>query len=199
MSNGDVNQSRRRFLVGATSVVGGVGVIGAAVPFVASWRPSAKAEAAGAPRSVNISKMEKGQRVTVEWRGQPVWVVRRTEEMLNDLEGLRDRLSDPDSKDSDQPDYISGDYRSVEPEFMVLVGICTHLGCSPSYRPEVGAPDLGDDWKGGFFCACHGSRFDLSGRVFRNVPAPTNLVVPPHRYEDDGETLVIGEDPEDVA
>lgn len=199
MSNGDVNQSRRRFLVGATSVVGGVGVIGAAVPFVASWRPSAKAEAAGAPRSVNISKIEVGQRATVEWRGQPVWIVRRSQEMIDNLSEVRDRLSDPDSKEPQQPDYITSEYRSVEPEILVVVGICTHLGCSPSFRPEVAPADLGDDWKGGFFCACHGSRFDLSGRVYRNVPAPTNLVVPPHRFEDDGNTVVVGEDPEDVA
>lgn len=199
MSNGEVNQSRRRFLVGATSVVGGVGVIGAAVPFVASWRPSAKAEAAGAPRSLNVSKIGLGERVTVEWRGQPVWVIRRTEEMIENLEKVADRLADPQSEQSDQPEYISGHTRSVKPEFLVVVGICTHLGCSPSFRPEVAPADLGQDWLGGFFCACHGSRFDLSGRVYRNVPAPTNLVVPPYRFEDDGETITIGLDPEDVA
>ncbi|TVP56052.1 MAG: ubiquinol-cytochrome c reductase iron-sulfur subunit [Halomonadaceae bacterium] len=198
MSNGDVNQSRRRFLVGATSVVGGVGVIGAAVPFVASWRPSAKAEAAGAPRSVNVSKLEKGQQVTVEWRGQPVWVVRRSEEMIANLEELRDRLADPDSEELQQPDYIEGPHRSIDPEFFVVVGICTHLGCSPAFRPEVGPPDLGSDWLGGFFCACHGSRFDLAGRVYRNVPAPTNLEVPPYRFADDGDTITVGEDPEDA-
>lgn len=198
MSNGDVNQSRRRFLVGATSVVGGVGVVGAAVPFVASWRPSAKAEAAGAPRSVNVSKLEEGQQVTVEWRGQPVWVVRRSEEMVENLESLRDRLADPDSEELQQPDYIEGAHRSIDPEFFVVVGICTHLGCSPAFRPEVGPADLGDDWLGGFFCACHGSRFDLAGRVYRNVPAPSNLEVPPYRFADDGDTITVGEDPEDA-
>lgn len=199
MSNGDVNQSRRRFLVGATSVVGGVGVVGAAVPFVASWRPSARAEAAGAPRSVNVSKLEEGQQVTVEWRGQPVWVVKRSQEMLDNLEKVNDRLRDPDSENADQqPDYIEGSHRSIKPEFFVVVGICTHLGCSPAFRPEVGPPDLGDDWMGGFFCACHGSRFDLAGRVYRGVPAPSNLEVPPYRYEDD-DTIMVGEDPEGNA
>lgn len=199
MSNGDVNQSRRRFLIGATSVVGGVGVVGAAVPFVASWRPSAKAEAAGAPRSVNISKLEMGQQVTVEWRGKPVWVVRRSEEMLENIDKVSDRVADPQSEDPQQPEYIEGAYRSIKPEFLVVVGICTHLGCSPTYRPEVGPADLGEDWLGGFFCACHGSRFDLAGRVYRNVPAPKNLEVPPYRYGPDGETITVGEDPEDVS
>ncbi|TDT37897.1 ubiquinol-cytochrome c reductase iron-sulfur subunit [Halospina denitrificans] len=199
MNNGDVNHGRRRFLVGATSVIGGVGAVGLAVPFVSSWQPSAKAEAAGAPRRLSISKIEEGERVTVEWRGQPVWVVRRTQEMLDRLEGLGERLEDPNSKENQQPEYVSGTYRSVKPEFLVVVGICTHLGCSPSYRPEPGAEGLGDDWPGGFFCACHGSKFDLSGRVYTGVPAPTNLVVPPHRFEDDGETIAVGVDPEDAA
>ena len=198
MSNGDVNQSRRRFLIGATSVVGGVGVVGAAVPFVASWRPSAKAEAAGAPRSVNVSKLEEGQQVTVEWRGKPVWVVRRSEEMLERIEKVSDQVADPDSELQQQPPYIEGPYRSLKPEFLVVVGICTHLGCSPTYRPEVAPADLGEDWLGGFFCACHGSRFDLAGRVYRNVPAPKNLEVPPYRFGPDGETVTVGEDPEDA-
>lgn len=199
MNNGDVNHSRRRFLVGATSVVGGVGAIGAAVPFVASWRPSAKAEAAGAPRRVNVSKIGSGERVTVEWRGKPVWVVRRSQEMLDRLKDVNDELSDPESKDPQQPEYITDINRSVKPEFLVVVGICTHLGCSPSFRPEQGADGMGDDWPGGFFCACHGSKFDLAGRVFKDVPAPSNLEVPPHRFEDDGDTIVVGLDPEDAA
>ena len=199
MNNGNVNHGRRRFLVGATSVIGAAGAVGVAVPFLSSWQPSAKAEAAGAPRRLNISKIEKGERVTVEWRGQPVWVLRRTQEMLGRLDGIADRLEDPESKELQQPEYVSGTYRSVKPEFLVVVGICTHLGCSPSYRPEPGSEDLGDDWPGGFFCACHGSKFDLAGRVYTGVPAPTNLVVPPHRFEDDGETIAVGVDPEDAA
>jgi len=166
MNNGDVNHGRRRFLVGATSVIGGVGAVGVAVPFVSSWQPSAKAEAAGAPRRLNVSKIKEGERVTLEWRGQPVWVVRRTQEMLGRLDGITDRLQDPESKDDQQPTYVSGTYRSVKPEFLVVVGICTHLGCSPSYRPEPGSEGLGDDWPGGFFCACHGSKFDRAGRVY---------------------------------
>lgn len=195
MNNGDVSQSRRRFLIGATSVVGGVGVVGAAVPFVASWNPSAKAEAAGAPVTVNISKIEPGQQITVAWRGKPVWIVRRTEEMLANIKKLNDRVKDPQSKDADQPDYIEGIYRSLKDEFVVLVGICTHLGCVPTFRPEVAPADVGDDWLGGFICACHGSRYDLAGRVFQNQPAPANLEVPPYRYDDDN-TIVVGLDPE---
>ncbi|XOZ33487.1 ubiquinol-cytochrome c reductase iron-sulfur subunit [Halomonadaceae bacterium KBTZ08] len=199
MNNGDVNHGRRRFLVGATTVVGGVGAVGAAVPFVSSWWPSAKAEAAGAPRRLNISKIDVGQRVTVEWRGKPVWVVRRSPEMLENLDGISDRLEDPESEAPQQPAYIEGHHRSIKPEFLVVVGICTHLGCSPSYRPTEGAEGLGEDWPGGFFCACHGSKFDLAGRVFTGVPAPKNLVVPPYRFEDDGQTIAIGLDPEDAA
>ncbi|MDX1799772.1 MAG: ubiquinol-cytochrome c reductase iron-sulfur subunit [Marinobacter sp.] len=195
MNNGDVSQSRRRFLIGATSVVGGVGVVGAAVPFVASWNPSAKAEAAGAPVTVNISKIEPGQQITVAWRGKPVWIVRRTEEMLANIKKLNDRVKDPQSKDADQPDYIEGIYRSLKDEYVVLVGICTHLGCVPTFRPEVAPADVGDDWLGGFICACHGSRYDLAGRVFQNQPAPANLEVPPYRYDDDN-TIVVGLDPE---
>jgi len=195
MSNGDVSQGRRRFLIGATSVVGGVGVVGAAVPFVASWNPSAKAEAAGAPVTVNISKIEPGQQITVEWRGKPVWVVRRTKEMLEGIESLNDRMKDPESEEPQQPAYIKGAYRAINPEFAVLVGICTHLGCVPSYRPEVAPADLGADWKGGFFCPCHGSHYDLSGRVYDAQPAPLNLEVPPYRFDDDA-TLTIGLDPE---
>ena len=162
MSNGDVSQGRRRFLIGATSVVGGVGVVGAAVPFVASWNPSAKAEAAGAPVTVNIDKIEPGQQITVEWRGKPVWIIRRTPEMLDNIEKITPRLKDPESTaTSQQPEYISGPTRSLKPEFVVLVGICTHLGCVPTYRPEVAPADLGDEWLGGLFCPCHGSKFDL--------------------------------------
>ncbi|EHJ03213.1 MULTISPECIES: ubiquinol-cytochrome c reductase iron-sulfur subunit [Marinobacter] len=195
MNNGDVSQGRRRFLIGATSVVGGVGVVGAAVPFLGSWNPSAKAEAAGAPVTVNISKIEPGQQITVEWRGQPVWIIRRTDEMNENIEKLNDRVKDPNSEVPQQPEYIDGILRSLKPEFAVLVGLCTHLGCVPSYRPEVAPADLGDEWLGGLFCPCHGSRYDMAGRVYEAQPAPTNLVVPPYRFDDDS-TLTIGLDPE---
>ncbi|EON91364.1 ubiquinol-cytochrome c reductase iron-sulfur subunit [Marinobacter lipolyticus SM19] len=195
MSNGDVSQGRRRFLIGATSVVGGVGVVGAAVPFVASWNPSAKAEAAGAPVTVNVSKIEPGQQITAEWRGKPVWIVRRTEQMLENIEKLNDEVKDPQSEAPQQPQYIEGIYRSIKPEFAVIVGLCTHLGCVPSYRPEVAPADLGEDWLGGFFCPCHGSHYDLAGRVYQAQPAPLNLEVPPYRFDDDA-TLTIGLDPE---
>ena len=191
MSDGEVNAGRRRFLIGATSVVGGVGVIGAAVPFVASWNPSAKA--AGAPVRASIGKLELGQRMTIEWRGKPVWVVRRTQEMLDNIDKLSDELRDPESAVPQQPEYIKGVYRSIKPEYAIVVGICTHLGCSPQFVPEVKPQEFDENWVGGFFCPCHGSRFDLAGRVFKGVPAPTNLVIPPYRYVDD-QTVVIGED-----
>jgi ubiquinol-cytochrome c reductase iron-sulfur subunit len=196
MSDGDINKSRRRFLVGATSVVGGVGVVGAAVPFVASWNPSAKAKAAGAPVKANFSKLEPGQQMTVAWRGKPVWILRRTEEILSNIKKLNDRVDDPFSKKSSQPPYIKGIDRSIKPEYLVVVGICTHLGCSPKYRPDVGAEDLGGkSWLGGYLCPCHGSRYDLSGRVFKNQPAPLNLPIPPYKYLTDTH-IIIGVDQE---
>ena len=172
--NGEVvNESRRKFLLGATSVVGGAGVVGAAVPFVASWQPSAKAKAAGAPVKVNISKLEPGARMVVEWRGKPVYIVRRTEESLAAINALdTDILRDADSVEAKQPAYVDGSARTLsgKEEYLILVGLCTHLGCAPLYRPDVGAADLGGDaWLGGFFCPCHGSKFDLSGRVFAGV------------------------------
>ncbi|MBL1272924.1 MAG: ubiquinol-cytochrome c reductase iron-sulfur subunit [Oceanospirillales bacterium] len=195
MNNGDVSQGRRRFLIGATAAVGGVGVVGAAVPFVASWNPSAKAEAAGAPVTVNISKIEPGQQITVSWRGMPVWLIRRTDDMVGSIEKLNDKVSDPQSEAPQQPPYIDGVLRSLKPDLAVLVGLCTHLGCVPSYRPEVAPADLGDEWLGGLFCPCHGSRYDMAGRVYKSQPAPLNLQVPPYRYDDDA-TLTIGLDPE---
>lgn len=195
MSNGDVSQGRRRFLIGATSVVGGAGVVGAAVPFLGSWNPSAKAEAAGAPVTVNVSKIEPGQQITVEWRGKPVWIIRRTDEMVANIEKLNDRVKDPMSEEPQQPPYIDGILRSLKPEYAVLVGLCTHLGCVPSYRPEVAPADLGDEWLGGLFCPCHGSRYDMAGRVYAAQPAPSNLEVPPYRFDDES-TLTIGLDPE---
>ena len=196
MSSEDVNSGRRRFLVAATSAVGVAGAVGIAVPFVGSWNPSAKAKAAGAPVKADISKLEAGQMIVVEWRGKPVYVLHRTESQLERLADVNDKLKDPDSAISQQPAYISGIDRSIRPEILVIEGLCTHLGCAPKFRPEVGAADLGGaDWPGGFFCPCHGSKFDLSGRVFAGVPASTNLVVPPYSFEGDN-LLVIGVDAE---
>ncbi|NNJ92408.1 MAG: ubiquinol-cytochrome c reductase iron-sulfur subunit [Gammaproteobacteria bacterium] len=185
-----VDLKRRRMLVTATSAVGAVGAGFAAVPFLASWNPSARAKAAGAPAEADISKLEPGQLVRVKWRGKPVWVIRRTEQNLADLASLNDKLADPASDVPQQPEYCKNDVRSIKPEYMVAVGICTHLGCSPTYRPDVAPADLGPEWKGGFFCPCHGSTFDLAGRVFSGVPAPTNLVVPPHQYVSDTQILI---------
>lgn len=199
MSNGGEtsNAGRRRFLTTATSVVGAAGVVGVAVPFIGSWNPSARAKAAGAPVKFDASKMEPGQMVRVEWRGQPVFVVRRTPGQIDDLQGHDDQLKDPASTGSKQPDYVDGQNRAIKGELLVLVGLCTHLGCSPKYIKKLDAAAPVDDWKGGFFCACHGSRFDMAGRVYKGVPASTNLVVPPHSYETDA-VIVIGID-EEVA
>lgn len=196
MSDETVNTGRRRFLTTATSAVGVVGAVGIATPFLGSWQPSAKAKAAGAPVKADISKLEPGQMIVVEWRGKPVYVVNRTQEMLDNLPKLNGDLKDPDSAISKQPAYISGVDRALRPELLVVEGLCTHLGCAPKYRPEVGAADLGGDaWLGGFFCPCHGSKFDMSGRVYAGVPASTNLVVPPYSFESD-RVLVIGIDAE---
>lgn len=198
MTDDVVNKTRRRVLTAATSVVGAVGVVGAAVPFVGSWNPSAKAKAAGAPVRANIGKMEPGQMITVEWRGKPVYIVRRTPEAIEGLKKVaeRDLVRDPNSEQPQQPEYAQNETRSIRDEFLVLLGLCTHLGCAPLFRPEVGAADLGgEDWLGGFFCPCHGSKFDMAGRVYTGVPAPLNLEVPPHRYEGDN-LLIVGEDQE---
>ena len=192
MSTDGVNHGRRRMLIGATAAVGAVGVVGAAVPFVKSWNPSAKAKAAGAPVTADVSRLEPGQQMTVEWRGKPVWVVRRTPESLATLKKVAGDLRDPESAESLQPDTAKNEHRSIKPEFLVLVGICTHLGCSPLYRPEVAPADLGPSYQGGFFCPCHGSTYDMAGRVFKGVPAPTNLEVPPYRYDSDA-VITIGE------
>lgn len=192
MSTDGVNHSRRRLLIGVTAGIGAAGVVGAAVPFVKSWNPSAKAKAAGAPVTADISKLEPGQQMVVEWRGKPVWVVRRTPEALADLKKVAADVRDPDSAESIQPDFAKNEYRSIKPEFLILVGICTHLGCSPLYRPEVAPADLGQSWRGGFFCPCHGSRYDMAGRVYKSVPAPLNLEVPPYKYISDS-VVVIGE------
>ena len=195
MSGDTANSGRRRFLTLATTVVGAVGAGFTLVPFVSSMQPSAKARAAGAPVRADISKLDPGQMIRVKWRGKPVWVVKRTEAMLKTVTELDSVVSDPESIDSIQPDYARNEYRSIKPEILILVGICTHLGCSPTFRPDVSPVDLGKDWKGGFFCPCHGSKFDLAGRVYAGVPAPTNLPVPPHRFVSDTE-IVIGDDGE---
>ena len=200
MSNDGVNQSRRKFLLGATSVVGGAGVVGAAIPFVSSWQPSAKAKAAGAPVKVNISKLESGGRLVVEWRGKPVYIVRRTEESLAAINAMDTSiLRDANSEAASQPDYVAGSARTLagKEEFLILVGLCTHSGCALLCTALMWVlQDLGgDSWLGGFFCPCHGSKFDLSGRVFAGVPAPTNLEVPPHTYESD-DVVIIGIDSE---
>ena len=191
MSNDGADLSRRRFLTAATTVVGAIGTAFVAVPFIASMQPSAKAQAAGAPVEVDISKLEVGQRLIVEWRGKPIWIVRRDEATLADMATLDSKLRDPASDVLEQqPEYTKNAYRSIKPEYSILIGICTHLGCSPGYVKKTDTHNLGGDWKGGFFCPCHGSRFDLAGRVFQGVPAPTNLVVPPHKYITDTKIIV---------
>jgi len=195
-----VDNSKRRFLTTAASVVvGGAGAATVAIPFVLSMLPSAKARAAGAPVEVDISKLEIGQLMTVEWRGKPVWVLNRSAESLLTLPTLDDQLADPQSDtSSQQPPYCKNENRSIRDNIVVLVGICTHLGCSPTYRPELAPADLGPEWKGGFSCPCHGSRYDLSGRVFKNMPAPKNLVVPPYHFLGDNR-VIIGENAQGAA
>lgn len=198
MSEQTIDLKRRRFLTQATSVVGAVGVGFVAVPFLSSWLPSARARAAGAPIDVDITKLELGQLVRVLWRKKPVWIFKRDTQTLSNLKTLDGDLADPNgtgNSKSQQPIYITKGYRSIKPEVAVIVGICTHLGCSPTYRPELGAADLGgDSWKGGFYCPCHGSKFDLAGRVYAGAPAPTNLVIPPYYFVSDS-LIRIGVDP----
>ncbi|ETO92301.1 ubiquinol-cytochrome c reductase iron-sulfur subunit [Legionella oakridgensis] len=186
-----IDEQRRRFLLMTTGVLGGIGTLCALTPFITSWMPSAKARAAGAPVEVDLSKLEPGQQVTVEWRGKPVWIIRRTPEMLQHLNEIEGRLRDPNSLVEQQPEYAQNKYRSIKPEYLILVGICTHLGCSPKYKPYE--KELGPEWPGGFYCPCHGSSFDLAGRVFKGVPAPINLEVPPYRFVKE-HVIVIGED-----
>lgn len=186
-----VNIRRRRVLIATTAAIGAVGVGGIATPFVRSWYPSAKAEAAGAPAVQDISGIESGQMITIKYRGKPIYVVKRTDEMVANLQKVAANLSDPNSDASVQPEYAKNETRSIEPSILVVEGVCTHLGCAPSFRPEVGAADLGSDWVGGFFCPCHGSRYDLAGRVFKSMPAPLNLPIP--EYKLDGSILTVGE------
>ena len=188
MSSDGADNNRRRFLTAATVVVGAVGTVAVAVPFLSSWSPSARAKTAGAPVQADISKLEPGQQIIIKWRGKPVWVVRRDDAALATLAKVAGELRDPESKESKQPEYATNEYRSRKPEYLIIVGICTHLGCSPTYQREITA-----DFQGGFFCPCHGSKFDFAGRVYQGVPAPTNLTIPPHYYVSDS-VIVIGED-----
>lgn len=199
MSN-TVDNGKRRFLtIAAATVVGGTGIVGVTIPFVTSMLPSAKAQAAGVPVEVDISKLVDGQQMTIEWRKKPVWIIRRSTETIESLASLNDLLHDPGSSvASQQPEYCKNDMRSIRDEIIVLIGVCTHLGCSPSYRPEMAPEDLGPEWKGGFYCPCHGSRYDLAGRVYKNMPAPTNLVVPPYHFVDDNR-IIVGENAQGVA
>ncbi len=192
MNDKGVDKSKRQFLTSALTVVGAVGTGYIAVPFLSQMQPSVKAMAAGAPVEVDISKMEPGQLIRVAWRGKPVWILNRTPDVIETLKTLDTELRDPVSEESVQPASTKNLFRSIKPEIFVAVGICTHLGCSPTFRPEIAPADLGAKWKGGFFCPCHGSWFDLAGRVYRGVPAPTNLEIPPYRYVNDTQ-LIVGE------
>ena len=198
MADQDLDQGKRRFILTATTTVAtGVAAGAAGVPFVMSMMPSERAKAAGAPVEVDISDLQPGQKKIVEWRGKPVWIVRRTPDMLKMVEADKDRVADPTSKRSEQPKYAMNDHRSLKPEYLVVVGICTHLGCSPVDRLAPEPQPFESNWRGGFYCPCHGSLFDLAGRVYKNKPAPDNLPVPPYRFV--GETkLVIGEDTQGV-
>ena len=193
MSEQQVDTGRRRFLTVATSAAGGVAAAAVATPFVMSFFPSERAKAAGAPVEVDISKLEAGQKINVEWRGKPVWVVNRTPDQVKNLAKLGSKLADPTSTVPQQPEYCKNEHRSIKPEILVAVGICTHLGCSPTFRPDLAPADLGPEWLGGFYCPCHGSKFDLAARVYSGVPAPTNLEIPPHKYMSDTR-LLIGDD-----
>ena len=193
MSNDGVDTGRRRLLTATATVVGGVGAAATAVPFISTMTPSAKARAIGAPVEVEIGDLKPGERKIVKWQGKPVWILRRDEASVSELAELNDSVRDPDSEEEQQPDYAQNQYRALKPEYLIVIGLCTHLGCSPTYSTKDGEHDLGADWKGGFFCPCHGSTFDLAGRVFKDVPAPTNLIVPPHQYLSDTRVL-IGDD-----
>jgi ubiquinol-cytochrome c reductase iron-sulfur subunit len=189
-----VDKTRRNLIV-ATSVVGGAAGVGTAVPFVISMWPSERAKAAGAPVEVDLSRLAPGEMAVIEWRGKPVWVIRRTKEMLESLKAVTGKLTDPASKSSEQPKYAENEYRAAKPELMVMEGVCTHLGCSPQLKSAEAKAEMGADWAGGFYCPCHGSKFDYAGRVFRGAPAPTNLKVPPYTLVSEN-TLLIGEDQE---
>lgn len=194
MTEGGVNKGRRRFLGAATAAVGAVGVVGVAVPFVKSWNPSEKAKAIGGPVKIDLSKIEEGALITAEWRGKPIYILKRSEEVLEILKDAehKQRLVDPESEQPQQPEYVNSVTRSALEDIVILEGVCTHLGCAPKLYYEVQPEIFDQNWVGGFFCPCHGSKFDLAGRVYQGVPAPLNLQVPPHRFE--GDLVVIGED-----
>ena len=193
MDNQQINQGRRRFLTLATGAAAGAAGAGVATPFILSFFPSEKAKAAGAPVEIDVSRIEPGQLITAEWQGKPIWVLNRTDAQQKELPALDGELADPKSEVDHQPAYAQNELRSIKPKIFVAIGICTHLGCSPTFRPDVAPADLGPQWKGGFFCPCHGSKFDLAGRVYKGVPAPTNLVVPPYKYLSDA-VILVGDD-----
>ena len=195
MQSNNLKLNRRHFLTATATVVGGSGVVATAIPFISAFSPSAKTKALGGPVEVDLRGMQAGDRQIVKWRGRPVWIVRRSPESLQDMTNMIEQLKDPQSEQQSQPEYAHNEHRSIRPEYLVVIGICTHFGCSPSYRTKENSDNLGADWKGGFFCPCHASKFDLAGRVFKGVPAPTNLVVPPHRFLSETRIL-IGEDSE---
>ena len=193
MDNQQINQGRRRFLTLATGAAAGAAGAGVATPFILSFFPSEKAKAAGAPVEIDVSRIEPGQLITAEWQGKPIWVLNRTDAQQKELPALDGELVDPKSEVEHQPAYAQNELRSIKPNIFVAIGICTHLGCSPTFRPDVAPADLGPQWKNGFFCPCHGSKFDLAGRVYKGVPAPTNLVVPPYKYLSDA-VILVGDD-----
>lgn len=194
MSDQDViDKARRCFLMKATTTVGGLGLAAASIPFINYWMPSADTEAAGGPVKVDLTPLQPTQQLTVVWRGKPVWLIRRTQAMLDSLPKLNHELRDPFSEENQQPPYAKNLHRSIKPDYFIAIGVCTHLGCIPTYRPDVGG--VAENWLGGFYCPCHGSTYDLAGRVFKGVPAPLNLVIPPHQYLSEMEVL-IGEDKE---
>lgn len=193
MEKQEINYGRRRFLTLATSAAGGVAVVGVAVPFVGSWFPSERAKALGAPVEIDITKIEAGQLLTVAWQGKPVWVLNRTPEQIKSLGEVAGDLLDPESEAKQQPDYCKNATRAIKDQWWVCVGVCTHLGCSPTYRPDIAPADLGPNWKGGFFCPCHGSKFDLAGRVYKGMPAPSNLVIPPYKFKSET-VILVGDD-----
>ena len=193
MDNQQINQGRRRFLTLATGAAAGAAGAGVATPFILSFFPSEKAKAAGAPVEIDVSRIEPGQLITAEWQGKPIWVLNRTDAQQKELPALDGELADPKSEVDHQPAYAQNELRSIKPNIFVAIGICTHLGCSPTFRPDVAPADVGPQWKGGFCCPCHGSKFDLAGRVYKGVPAPTNLVVPPYKYLSDA-VILVGDD-----
>lgn len=187
----EIDEERRCFLRRATTAVGGIGIAATAVPFVSYFLPSEDTEASARPVEADISSLQPTQQLTVVWRGKPIWLIRRTSAMLDTLPKLTNELRDPNSEEDQQPPYARNEYRSIKPEYFIAIGVCTHLGCIPTYRPDVGSIDA--EWLGGFYCPCHGSKYDLAGRVYKGVPAPLNLVIPPHAYINESK-VIIGED-----